>query len=121
MDEKDILEMKKYIAVDIEGFAKSIDADEWDQWTEVADEDVIDWNNKKKQKPFSYDNMLMGVMEYLESTGNAEFAILKDPELGRWWAGKVKKREHNKRIAEAKEKLNSVLSKEEQKLLGIKI
>ena len=60
-------------------------------------------------------------MEHLEKTGGVEFAILKDPELGRWWAGKVKERERTKKLRDAKDKLISTMSKEELKILGIKI
>lgn len=81
-----------------------------------------DWSTPKvKEKPFSYDSMLTSVMEHLEVVGGVEFAILKDPELGRWWAKKVKKRNHEKTLNAAKEKLYSTMSKEELKILGIKL
>ena len=71
--------------------------------------------------PSNYNKMLTGVMEYLESVGGVEFAILKDPELGAWWAEKVKKREVARKKEAALEKLKSTMSKEELKILGISI
>lgn len=68
-----------------------------------------------------YEKMLNNVMEYLESTGGVEFAVLKDPELGKWWARKVKIREENRKKSAALEKLKATMSNEELKILGIKL
>ena len=106
--------MKQYVTYDIE----SLEPIEM-EWKEDADD--YPWGEKKaKEKPFSYDNMLTNVMEHLEAVGGVEFAVLKDPELGRWWSKKVKKREENRKLKEAKEKLYATMSKEELKILGIK-
>lgn len=110
--------MKRYVTYDLES-VKEIDMAEWQN----DFEDTEEWEpaHKVKEKPFSYDNMLTSVMEYLESVGGVEFAVLKDPELGRWWSKKVKKREHEKNLKAAKEKLYSTMSKEELKILGINV
>ena len=119
MDDKDeYILMKKYVTMDIEGSMKEYDAEDW---LEEDEKEEISWAGNSKHRPFSYDKMLTGVMEHLERTGGVEFAIIKDPELGRWWKGKVTRREIKRKTEEAREKLNSVLSKEEQKLLGIHI
>lgn len=110
--------MKKYVTYDLE----SIKEMDMAQWVEIDDREEADsWEPRTKEKPFSYDNMLTGVMEHLESVGGVEFAVLKDPELGRWWNKKVKKREHEKNLKAAKEKLYSTMSKEELKILGINV
>ena len=73
-------------------------------------------------KPESkYEKMLHGVMEYLESAGGVEFAVLKDPELGKWWSRKVKIREENRKKEAALEKLKATMSDEELKILGIRV
>ena len=103
-DEFDIL--KKYAIMDLE--SQNIkDFEEKGEWKITRD------------KPYAYINMLTKVMEHLEATGGVEFAILKDPELGRWWTSTLKKRELERKIKAAKEKLDAALTKEEQKLLGI--
>ncbi len=68
-----------------------------------------------------YEKMLTSVMEHLESVGGVEFAILKDHNLGKWWARKVKVREEKRKKAAAIEKLKSTMSKEELAILGIKL
>lgn len=107
--------MKKYAIADIEGYdVKKISMNEWQ---EFEDED----DNAYAGKPFSYAKMLEGVMEHLEKTGGVEFAVLKDPELGRWWNKKVKQRERQRIFTEARAKLHETFTKEELKILGIKI
>lgn len=111
--------MKQYVTVDLEGYQmKELDIT---KWQEVEDDDEYSYQTSKKDSPFSYAKMLEGVMEHLEKTGGVEFAVLKDPELGRWWNKKVKERERQRKFTEAREKLHSTLSKEELKILGIKI
>lgn len=75
----------------------------------------------RESRPSDYNKMLTSVMEYLESVGGVEFAIMKDPELGKWWAEKVKVREAKRKRKEALEKLRSTMSKEELNILGINI
>lgn len=90
-------------------------------------EEEVEWDDsdalveRNPLRPSNYNKMLTGVMEYLESVGGVEFAILKDPELGAWWAEKVKKRDAARKKAAALEKLKSTMSKEELKILGIKV
>lgn len=91
-------------------------------------EEAVEWDDadslverSNTTRPSNYNKMLTGVMEYLESVGGVEFAILKDPELGAWWAEKVKKRDAACKKAAALEKLKSTMSKEELKILGIKV
>jgi hypothetical protein len=104
-------DMKRYVTFDIESCdIKEIDMTAWEEDTSYS----------KKEKPFSYESMLTGVMDHLEATGGVEFAILKDPELGRWWSKKVKKREENRKLKEAKEKLYATMTAEELKILGIR-
>ena len=90
-------------------------------------EEAVEWDDsdalveRNTTRPSNYNKMLTGVMEYLESVGGVEFAVLKDPELGAWWAEKVKKREIARKKKAALEKLKSTMSKEELKILGIKV
>ena len=108
--------MKQYVTYDIESCTlKEIDMNDWG---EVDEEFNF---NATVKKPFAYIKMLEGVMAHLEKTGGVEFVILKDPELGRWWAGKVKERERQRKQREAKEKLLSTMSKEELAILGIRV
>ena len=108
--------MKQYVTYDIESCTlKELEMAEWGE----VDED-FDFNTAVK-KPFAYGKMLEGVMEHLEKTGGVEFAVLKDPELGRWWAAKVKERERVRKQKAATEKLLSTMSKEELKILGIRV
>jgi hypothetical protein len=91
-----------------------------------AYEEDVEWDDtdslvERTTLPSNYNKMLTGVMEYLESVGGVEFAILKDPELGAWWAEKVKKREAARKKEAALEKLKSTMSKEELKILGISV
>lgn len=118
MDRDEYELMKRYITMDIEAVTKEYEEEEWEA---VEEADDFDYSMPKVKKPFSYGKMLEGVMEHLEKTGGVEFAILKDPELGRWWSGKVKERERAKKLRDAKDKLISTMSKEELKILGIKI
>mgnify|MGYP000275848600 CR=1 FL=1 len=116
MNPEEIELMKQYVTYDIESCTlKELEMAEWGE----VDED-FDFNTAVK-KPFAYSKMLEGVMDHLEKAGGVEFVILKDPELGRWWAAKVKDRERNRKQREAKEKLLSTMSKEELKILGIKV
>lgn len=101
--------MKRYIA---EEFDNS-----WERAYEENDDILV----KKTSNTVSYEKMLTNVMEYLESAGGVEFAILKDPELGKWWAKKVKIREEKRKKDEALEKLKSTMTKEELKILGINV
>lgn len=117
MDRDEYELMKQYVTMDIEAVTKEYEEEEW----ELVEEEDFDYSMPKIKKPFSYGKMLEGVMEHLEKTGGVEFAILKDPELGRWWSGKVKERERAKKLRDAKDKLISAMSKEELKILGIKI
>ena len=101
----------------------------------VADEDKYGWGpeapveyeeedsyvTSRERRPSNYSKMLNNVMEYLESVGGVEFAVLKDPELGAWWAEKVKVREEKRKKEAALEKLKSTMSKEELKILGINV
>lgn len=107
--------MKKYITYDLESYQGS------NFGFEAKEIDVSDWNDieEKTSRAVSYESMLEGVMDHLERTGGVEFAILKDPELGKWWARKVKNREKQRKFEAAKEKLYSTMTKEELKILGI--
>lgn len=113
--EEEFTTMKKYIA-DIE----SVNVAKWVEKEVYEDEDSWNVTYKTKEKPFSYPSMLEKLMDHLDAVGGVEFAILKDPELGRWWAKKVKDREEKRKLKEAKEKLYSTMTDEELKLLGIK-
>lgn len=108
--------MKHYVTYDIESYAvKELEMADWGEVDE-------DFNfNETVKKPFAYGKMLEGVMEHLEKTGGVEFVVLKDPELGRWWASKVKERERVRKQKAATDKLLSTMSKEELKILGIRI
>lgn len=108
--------MKKYIVADLEGI-KEYDIAEW---AEEEDEDDFSRMVRPKKK-YNYEKMLMAVMLYLKQTGGVEFAVLKDESLGEWWASKVKEIEHAERKANALDKLKSTMSKEELKILGIKV
>jgi hypothetical protein len=59
-------------------------------------------------------------MDHLEAIGGVEFAVIKDPELGRWWAKKVKQRNEERKLKEARDKLYATMTAEELKILGIK-
>ena len=106
--------MKKYILEDLNNVWK-------DTYEEAEEIDNSSWVKPKKEPSFSYETMLTNVMEYLESVGGVEFAILKDPELGRWWAKKVKVRDEKRKREAALNKLKSTMSKEELKILGINV
>lgn len=106
--------------------------DEMIEWSKMkynnTYEEDVEWDDvdslverSNTTRPSNYNKMLTGVMEYLESVGGVEFAVLKDPELGAWWAEKVKKRDAARKKAAALEKLKSTMSKEELKILGIKV
>lgn len=116
-DKEEYLDMKTYVTMDIEGVAQEWSSNDWE---EVEDDDYS-YRAGQKSRSFSYSKMLEGVMEHLEKTGGVEFAVLKDPELGRWWAGKVKERERQRKFTEAREKLAATMTKEELKILRIKI
>jgi len=117
-DKEEYIDMKTYVTMDIEGTVKELD---FSEWSSIDTDEDYSYRDGVKSKPFAYIKMLQGVMEHLERTGGVEFVILKDPELGRWWTGKVKERERQRKFTEAREKLHSTLSKEELKILGIKI
>lgn len=120
-DEGEELMKKKYVTYDIESdILNEMDMKEWIEVTEEYDDSIFS-TPKTSTKPFSYSKMLESVMDHLEKTGGVEFAVLKDQELGRWWAGKVKEREHQRKYTEAREKLYSTMTKEELKILRIKI
>lgn len=106
------------------------------QWKELDEDDneigfeaeEIDYESYKiyeekihSEKRFNYEEMLLNLLKYLDQTGNVDFAILKDPELGRYWAKKKKEIELHRKKIEALEKLNNALTKEELKILGIRI
>lgn len=109
--------MKKYIVADIEG-VREYDISEWAE--EADDEDDFSKMLRPKRK-YNYEKMLMAVMLYLKQTGGVEFAVLKDEQLGEWWASKVREIERAEAKANALEKLKSTMSKEELKILGIKV
>lgn len=90
----------------------------WDKDAPYEEESFIE---PKERMPSNYNKMLTGVMEYLESVGGVEFVVLKDPDLGAWWAEKVKKRDAVRKREAALEKLKSTMSKEELKILGISV
>ena len=91
----------------------------WGTEVQYDEEDSI--LGPRDPRPSDYNKMLTGVMEHLEKTGGVEFAIMKDPELGRWWAEKVKKREAKRKRKEALDKLRSTMSEEELNILGINV
>lgn len=111
--------MKRYVTVDIEGIPKEWSSNDWEEVETEAEYDD-NFDEPKVKNPFSYSKMLEGVMQHLEKTGGVEFAILKDPELGRWWSGKVKERERAKKLKDAKDKLYSTMTAEELRILGIR-
>ena len=109
--------MKRYAVMDIEGI-KEMEAVQWNVTEEYED----DWNveYKTKDRGFQYQTMLENLMNHLEAVGGVEFAVLKDPELGRWWAKKVKQRNEERKLKEARDKLYATMTAEELKILGIK-
>lgn len=109
-------ELKKYITYDLERYEESYNG------FEAKEVDIEAWAEieAKTSRAVSYESMLENVMDHLERTGGVEFAILKDPELGKWWAQKVKTREKQRKFEAAKEKLYSTMTKEELKILGIR-
>lgn len=116
-NENNLMNIMKYIQKDTEVYEKN--------WDSVFEEETDDFNIveekfKLPSKRYNYEKMLTGVMEHLEQVGGVEFAVLKDPELGRFWSAKVKDREEKRKFKEAKEKLYSTMTKEELKILGIK-
>ena len=120
MNEHDkIMNIMKYVKHDMESYNNS--------WSQVIDdfkeyeEEIDDYDKPRNEPKFNYEQMLFNVLKYLDQTGGVEFAVLKDPELGRYWNKKRKEIEHQKKVDAAKEKLMSALSDEERKLLGIKI
>lgn len=107
---------KTYVVYDFETCCeKDLNMNDWEEedgnWSGIS--------YKQKEKPFSYESMLTGVMDHLDTIGGVEFAVLKDPELGRWWSKKVKKREEKQKLDAAREKLRATMTKEELKILGI--
>ena len=111
MDPDDV---KKYITYDLEQYEES------NHGFEAKEIDISEWVSENSvDRRINYEGMLTNVMEHLEKTGGVEFAILKDPALGKWWAKKVKQREQQRKFEAAKEKLYSTMSKEELKILGI--
>lgn len=101
---------------------KYVRDDSFDKWEDVFEEEESDdYNEKYKIDRDNFEDMLTGVMQHLDTVGGVEFAILKDPKLGKWWAKKSKEIERLKKIQAAKEKLRKTLSEEERQLLGIRI
>ncbi len=92
-----------------------------EQWNQVGEWDSLEEEEKWVAPRYNYQEMLINLMLYLKSTGGLEFAILKDPELGKWWANKVKKIEKIEKKNAALEKLKSSMTDEELKILGIKL
>lgn len=99
--------------------------DEWkveEEWLNaVEDAEEYDSEINYEAEIRKYESMLSGVMQHLDQVGGVEFAVLKDHNLGKWWAKKSKELEKEKMIKTAKEKLYKTLSEEERKLLGIRI
>lgn len=106
---------KKYVTYDLEAYQSSNS-----YGFEAKEIEITDWIEEKTNQVVSYESMLERVMEHLERIGGVEFAILKDPELGKWWARKIKQREKQRKYTAAKEKLYSTMTKEELKILGIR-
>lgn len=111
MDEKDLLDIMKYV--------QSYHDNSWGSKYDYDEEDIAEY--KTPVKKYNYEKMLTGVMEYLEQVGGVEFAVMKDPELGRFWTAKVKVREEQRKRKEAVDKLHAALTKEELKILGINV
>ena len=108
-------DIKKYVTYDLEAYQNSNSFG-----FEAKEIDVSEWVEERTNRVISYESMLENVMDHLEQIGGVEFAILKDPELGKWWAMKVKHREKQRKYTAAKEKLYSTMTKEELKILGIR-
>lgn len=119
MDEKEVMDLMKYITRDTLGrwssdFSKEEVYEDYDEYEEIK-------SKVSKEPKFNYESMLLNVLKYLDQTGGVEFAILKDPELGRYWNKKKKEIAHQKAVDAAKEKLHNSLTEEEMKILGINI
>ena len=61
--------------------------------------------------------MLDDLLDHLENIGGVEFAVIKSPELGRYWAKKVKDREAVRKHEDALKKLKASLTKENHNLI----
>lgn len=106
MDKEDVMEqLRRYATFDTESYSNQ----HFNQW------------NNDVALDFRYEDMLLTVMLHLEKTGGVEFAILKDPELGRWWAKKSKQIAIERKRNNAIDKLKATMTTEELKLLGISI
>lgn len=119
MNEHDkLIDIMKYVTKDLEAYNSS-----WGKVYEEYEEEIDDFEERRprNEAKFNYEQMLLNVLKYLDQAGGVEFAVLKDPELGRYWNKKKKEIEHQKKVDAAKEKLMSALSEEERKLLGIKL
>ena len=83
-----------------------------DKNSEVEYDNEIEFTDKKSR-------LMVQALEALESTGGLDFAVLKYPELGEVWGKYFAMREHRRKKAVAMKKLESTMSKEELKLLGL--
>ena len=93
-------QFKQYVAYDVEAVA------DWDS--------VSSWDT-------DFEDMLTRLMLHLEKAGGVEFAILKDPKLGKWWVKKTKELAYERKREAALEKLKATLSAEELEILRIKL
>lgn len=104
MNKQEIMDqLSRYVTYDMEAYNPS-----YKEWNDVG----LDYR---------FEDMLLNVMLHLEKTGGVEFAVLKDPELGKWWAKKSKQIAIERKRNDAVEKLKATMTKEELKLLGISI
>ena len=113
MNETDINDFMEYSEIDVDYTIKAM--------KEKYDEEYFVVENKTKYKHFDYHSMLDDLLDHLENIGGVEFAVIKSPELGRYWAKKVKDREAVRKHEDALKKLKASLTKEEMKILGINI
>lgn len=66
-------------------------------------------------------DMLVDVLDYLDTHGGLEFAILKNPKIGEFWKRVCDIRDHDRKKSVATEKLYAALTEEERKILGIRV
>jgi hypothetical protein len=93
--------------------------DQFTQYVAYDVESVESWDPSPWETDF--EAILTRLMLHLEKAGGVEFAVLKDPKLGKWWVQKSKELERERKREAALEKLKATLSPEELEILRIKL
>lgn len=98
------------------------------------DDEEVDQTGNLKRKLAKMEDMAKRIMEALDADGRADFVLLKDPEICKWWRDikeeekriqaelerKQKAKEEKERLARLKTDLLNRLTPDEKKALGIK-